>query len=129
MWTINDFPAYGNLSGCVVKGYYACLICGEQTKSCRLPHSKKNVYTSHRTFLPLDHSFRYQKKAFNGQQELEKNPEPMSGEQILSEVEGVRVSRGKKIRSNKTLGMKRKKGDNYVDDNVSNDVGNETSKY
>ena len=92
LWTISDFPAYGNLSGCVVKGYYACPICGEQTKSYRLPHSKKNVYISHRTFLPPDHYFRYQKKAFNGQQELEKkNPEPVSGEQILCEVEGVRV--------------------------------------
>ncbi|KAL6336240.1 hypothetical protein AAG906_011122 [Vitis piasezkii] len=27
LWTINDFPAYGNLSGCVVKGYFACPIC------------------------------------------------------------------------------------------------------
>ena len=25
--TINDFPAYGNLSGYSVKGYYACRIC------------------------------------------------------------------------------------------------------
>ncbi|KAI5343319.1 hypothetical protein L3X38_011195 [Prunus dulcis] len=31
MWTINDFPAYGNLSGCVVKGYKACPICGDDT--------------------------------------------------------------------------------------------------
>ncbi|RVW18016.1 hypothetical protein CK203_112664 [Vitis vinifera] len=27
LWTINDFPAYGNLSGCTVKGYHACPIC------------------------------------------------------------------------------------------------------
>ncbi|KAI5343870.1 hypothetical protein L3X38_011746 [Prunus dulcis] len=33
MWTINDFPAYGNLSGCVVKGYKACPICGDDTPS------------------------------------------------------------------------------------------------
>lgn len=31
MWTISDFPAYGNLSGCVTKGYYACPICKEGT--------------------------------------------------------------------------------------------------
>ena len=24
LWTINDFPAYGNLSSCIVKGYFAC---------------------------------------------------------------------------------------------------------
>ena len=35
LWTINDFPAYGNLSGCVVKGYFACPICGEDTFSHR----------------------------------------------------------------------------------------------
>ena len=33
LWTINDFPAYGNLSGCATKGYYACPICGEETNS------------------------------------------------------------------------------------------------
>ncbi|KAA0046260.1 hypothetical protein E6C27_scaffold284G00640 [Cucumis melo var. makuwa] len=26
LWTINDFPAYGNLSGCSVKGYKACTL-------------------------------------------------------------------------------------------------------
>ena len=26
LWTINDFPAYGNLSGYFVKGYKACPI-------------------------------------------------------------------------------------------------------
>ncbi|RVW14758.1 hypothetical protein CK203_091040 [Vitis vinifera] len=45
LWTINDFPAYGNLSGCVVKGYFACPICGEDTFSHRLKHGKKNSYT------------------------------------------------------------------------------------
>uniref|UniRef100_A0A9I9ELI6 Uncharacterized protein n=1 Tax=Cucumis melo TaxID=3656 RepID=A0A9I9ELI6_CUCME len=32
LWTINDFPAYGNLSGCCVKGYKACPICGDKYK-------------------------------------------------------------------------------------------------
>lgn len=27
LWTINDFPAYGDLSGCVTKGYKACPVC------------------------------------------------------------------------------------------------------
>jgi len=30
--TINDFPAYGNLSGYSVKGHHACLICEERHK-------------------------------------------------------------------------------------------------
>ena len=29
--TINDFPAYGNLSSYSVKGHRACLICQEDT--------------------------------------------------------------------------------------------------
>ncbi|KAE8701949.1 hypothetical protein F3Y22_tig00110503pilonHSYRG00256 [Hibiscus syriacus] len=41
LWTINDFPAYGNLLGCVTKGYYACPICSENTCSQWLPNSKK----------------------------------------------------------------------------------------
>ncbi|XP_073018111.1 uncharacterized protein [Primulina eburnea] len=31
LWTINDFPAYGNLSGCTTHGYYACPVCKEDT--------------------------------------------------------------------------------------------------
>ncbi|XP_074298117.1 uncharacterized protein LOC141628934 [Silene latifolia] len=36
--TINDFPAYGNLSGYTVKGAKACPICEEDTISDRLVH-------------------------------------------------------------------------------------------
>ncbi|XP_050387377.1 uncharacterized protein LOC126803646 [Argentina anserina] len=28
LWTINDFPAYGNLSGLAVKGEFGCPVCG-----------------------------------------------------------------------------------------------------
>ena len=33
LWTINDFPAYGNLSGWSTKGYKACPACNEDTSS------------------------------------------------------------------------------------------------
>ena len=33
MWTINDFPAYGNLSGYKNKGHKACPICIDDTPS------------------------------------------------------------------------------------------------
>ena len=36
LWTVNDFPAYGNLCGCSVKGFKVCPICGEETTSIRL---------------------------------------------------------------------------------------------
>lgn len=44
LWTINDFPAYGNLGGCSVKGYYACPICSENTHSKWLKYGKKVSY-------------------------------------------------------------------------------------
>jgi hypothetical protein len=28
MWTIHDFPVYGLVMGCVIKGYKGCPICG-----------------------------------------------------------------------------------------------------
>ncbi|CAM8940295.1 unnamed protein product [Rhodiola kirilowii] len=34
MCTINDFPAYGNLSGYSIKEYKACHVCGEATHAC-----------------------------------------------------------------------------------------------
>ncbi|KAL0554413.1 hypothetical protein IC582_008334 [Cucumis melo] len=41
LWTINDFPTYGNLSGCSVKGYKACPICEDNTSSIRLKYGNK----------------------------------------------------------------------------------------
>ncbi|CAL8168411.1 unnamed protein product [Prunus armeniaca] len=74
MWTINDFPAYGNLSGCVVKGYKACQICGDDTPS-----------------------HRRQRAAFNGKPEYGTPPEPLTGEEVLHMVEdGDRVCWKKK---------------------------------
>ncbi|KAL4555368.1 hypothetical protein LXL04_037986 [Taraxacum kok-saghyz] len=47
LWTINDFPAYSNLSGCVTKGYYAWTICAKNTCSQWLPASKKKLLVRH----------------------------------------------------------------------------------
>ncbi|XP_054793187.1 uncharacterized protein LOC129298770 [Prosopis cineraria] len=38
--TINDFPAYGNLSGYSIKGQLGCPICEEETRSMRLQHGR-----------------------------------------------------------------------------------------
>ncbi|PIA27802.1 hypothetical protein AQUCO_07500017v1 [Aquilegia coerulea] len=51
MWGIHDFPAYGNLSGCVTHGYKACPVCGDETPSLRLVNSGKIVYTNYPMFL------------------------------------------------------------------------------
>ncbi|KAI5335692.1 PREDICTED: transposon [Prunus dulcis] len=71
LWTINDFPAYGNLFGCVVKRYDACPICGEDAYSNWLTHGKKNVYTRHKRFLPRHHPYRKLKKVFGGRIRVE----------------------------------------------------------
>ena len=31
LWTVNDFPAYGNLSGYSVRGHHTCPICEQNT--------------------------------------------------------------------------------------------------
>ena len=45
--TINDFPAYGNLSSYIVKGHPACPICEEDISYIQLKHCRKTVYTRH----------------------------------------------------------------------------------
>ena len=89
LWTINDFPAYGNLAGCTVKGYYACPYCGEDMPKCRLKHSKKNAYIGHRRWLPHDHPFRTQKQPFNNKHEREPPPKPLNSEAIFRKVESI----------------------------------------
>ena len=78
--TINDLPAYGNLSGYSVKGHKACPICEEGTCYHQLQHGKKMVYLGHRRFLRPGHPYRRLKKAFFGGQEYEYAPEALTGE-------------------------------------------------
>ena len=57
LWTINDFPAYGNLYGSIVHGYNACPIFLENTKPKRLVNGGKMGYIGHRRFLPRSHPY------------------------------------------------------------------------
>ena len=50
-FTVNDFPAYDNLSGYNVKGHHTISICEKNTCYIQLTHGKKTVYTRHRRFL------------------------------------------------------------------------------
>ncbi|KAL7597805.1 hypothetical protein Lser_V15G21659 [Lactuca serriola] len=36
LWTINDYPALGTLSGCPYNGFQGCVVCGEETHCIRL---------------------------------------------------------------------------------------------
>lgn len=92
LWTINDFPAYGNLSGWSTKGYMACPVCNEDTCSCRL--TSKVGYMGHRRFLDTAHLFR-RNKQFNGFVETRTAPRVRNGEDILKQLEHINVVPGK----------------------------------
>ncbi|XP_012829657.1 PREDICTED: uncharacterized protein LOC105950835 [Erythranthe guttata] len=71
LWTINDFPAYGDISGHRTKGYYACPRCSVRTPSQRL--RSKIGYIGHRRYLPHYHPYRKSLK-FNGAAEHRSKP-------------------------------------------------------
>lgn len=81
MWTINDFPAYGNLSRCTYKGKATCPLCGDNTISNWLSFSRKTVYMNHRKIPAYKHHPRSSKKkaCFNGDIERKEKPPIMSG--------------------------------------------------
>ncbi|CAA7041321.1 unnamed protein product [Microthlaspi erraticum] len=69
LWTISDFPAYGNLAGCKVKGKMGCPLCGKNTDSLWLTNSRKHIYMFHRKSLPPTHAYRVKKTWFDGKVE------------------------------------------------------------
>ncbi|KAF5441866.1 hypothetical protein F2P56_037196 [Juglans regia] len=89
MWTINDFLAYGDLSGRSTKGRFACICCMDNTWSKWLKHEKKFSYMGHRRFLPMDHRWRKQASAFDGTKEINHPPIVPNGDDILRQLENV----------------------------------------
>ncbi|GJS23167.1 putative transposase-associated domain-containing protein [Tanacetum coccineum] len=87
LWIINDYPALGTLCGCPYSGFKGCVVCGKDTNCVRLSASSKQSYVGHRRYLPYNHPFRKQKKAFNGQQEFLQAPILMTREQIYNEIQ------------------------------------------
>lgn len=99
MWTINDFPAYGNLSGWSTKGYLACPICNEDALSQRL--RSKIGYTGHRCYLPENHPWR-RSKAFNGKFEHRTQSLKLPLEKINDQLDRLPDVKFGKHPSNKT---------------------------
>jgi hypothetical protein len=95
LWTINDFPAYGNLSGSIVKGYNACPICVDQTKPVRLKYSKKMSFIRTRRWTVRNHPYRKQASAFDNTIEKEEAPQPLSGEELYERVKFLPKASGK----------------------------------
>ncbi|XP_049410700.1 uncharacterized protein LOC125873917 [Solanum stenotomum] len=89
MWTINDFLAYGMLSGWMTAGKLACPYCMEDTKSFTLKHGRKNSwFDCHRRFLPPDHEFRRKKYAFKKNKTERDGPTPiLTGDDIWERVQ------------------------------------------
>ncbi|XP_040374691.1 uncharacterized protein LOC121052850 [Rosa chinensis] len=87
LWTINDFPAYANLSGWSTKGQYACPCCNSEIDSCWLSNGKKHSYGGHRRWLPNGHRFRKDGKNFNAKLEFRAKPNPLSGVDLLRQIE------------------------------------------
>ncbi|XP_074355988.1 uncharacterized protein LOC141695657 [Apium graveolens] len=103
LWTINDFPVYGNLSGCVNKGYLGCPLCGNDTVANYLPYSRKICYQGHRRYFPRHHPYRKKKAAFNGQQEFGQPKQPLSGQEVLAQQENIKFSYGKEVKKSKKV--------------------------
>ncbi|XP_021836211.1 uncharacterized protein [Spinacia oleracea] len=93
--TINDFPAYGNLSGYKNKGEKACPICEEEMIPQRLKHCGKNVYMHTRRLLRRDHPYRNKKKEFNGHKEKRTIREPLTGVELYEKIKDVETIYGK----------------------------------
>lgn len=100
LWTINDYPALGALSGCPCSGFFGCVVCGKETDCVRLKRGRKQSYGGHRRYLPYDHPFRYQKKGFNGTRDLREAPIPKTGEEIYNEVKCIINRWGKDDKNN-----------------------------
>ncbi|GJY50749.1 hypothetical protein Tco_0441596 [Tanacetum coccineum] len=100
MWTINDFPAYANLSGWSTKGRVACPVCANSTHSRWLKHGKKICYMGHRRWLKPNHSCRFQKERFDGTVENRGPPTPLTGSDVLKQLSGIRFKYGKSKKSN-----------------------------
>ena len=94
-YTINDFPAYGNLSGYSVKGHHASPICEKDTSYIQLKHRKKTVYTRHRRFLKPYHPYRRLKEAFNKTLEIESALIPLARRVVFDRVKDIITIFGK----------------------------------
>ena len=90
LWTINNFPAYGMLSGWSTYGKFACPYYMEHTKSFALKGGSKKPcwFDCHRWFLPEEHPFHKQKDAFKkSTQERAKPISRLSGKEIKDRLD------------------------------------------
>jgi len=84
MWTINDFPAYGMVSGWSTYRKLACSYCMENNKSFTLTNrGKASFFYCHHRFLPPNHRYRKNRKNFFvGRVKKDVAPPHLSGEEL-----------------------------------------------
>ncbi|GKF12485.1 transposon, En/Spm-like protein, partial [Tanacetum coccineum] len=107
LWTINDFPAYGMVSGWSTHGKLSCPYCMENTKAFTLKHGgKPSFFDCHRQFLPHNHPYRKDKNNFFAERVEKDDPPPrLSGETLLSRLnEFPQIIFGKKSEAQKWVG-------------------------
>ncbi|XP_041009339.1 uncharacterized protein LOC121253386 [Juglans microcarpa x Juglans regia] len=89
LWTINNFPAYGNLSDWSTKGKLAYLSCNADTDSNWLKYGRKHYYMGHRRFLPPDHIWRRRKGLFNGREDHRMPPRDIGVDDIQNQLQMI----------------------------------------
>ncbi|CAH9103451.1 unnamed protein product [Cuscuta europaea] len=100
LWTISDFPGYGDLSGWRTSGAVACPSCNSETCSYWLKNGGKHCYMGHRRFLPDDHAWRYDMSSFDEKIELRPAPVVLSGDEILNQLANVEEVTSTSFKSN-----------------------------
>ncbi|XP_071731001.1 uncharacterized protein [Rutidosis leptorrhynchoides] len=101
LWTVNDFPAYANLSGWSTKGRVACPICTSFTHSIWLKHGQKFCYMGNRRWLDKNHKYRFEMDHFDGTIENDGPPVELTGSHVLKQQSGSTFVYGKSHKSNK----------------------------
>ncbi|KAA0055858.1 CACTA en-spm transposon protein [Cucumis melo var. makuwa] len=85
LWMIiNDFPAYGDLSGWSTKGYQACPICMGDRSSFGI--RGRISFMGHRHYLPENHVWR-RSRLHDGKVECRAPPVVMNGHEILEQLD------------------------------------------
>ncbi|KAL0536338.1 hypothetical protein IC582_025284 [Cucumis melo] len=89
LWTINDFPTYGDLSGWSTKGYQACSICMGDRSSFGIRGIIS--FMGHRRYLPQNHVWR-RSRLHDGKVERKAPPVVMNGHEILEQLDSQEMS-------------------------------------
>ncbi|XP_057514743.1 uncharacterized protein LOC130796406 [Actinidia eriantha] len=87
LWTIHDWPAFGDISGWRTKGHYSCYTCNDEPyfESLR----SKTAYINHRCYLPESHPERRKRVAYNGKQEKRKRSLELPVEKIQEQLNNI----------------------------------------